>query len=122
MTPRCNPSAQAEIRPEFPFYSSHRALLCFGTHVFRTEDLANFGLAFPSGPELLVYFHEMQRAFDGLLFRIQLKDGEAANDFFGFAERAVDRGYLSLRDSHACALRQRRKVTVVEYRASFDRF
>ena len=68
-----------------------RALLCFGTEIFRTEDLANFGLAFPSGPVPPVHFHETRGAFDGLLSRIQLKDRKAADDFFGFAERAVDR-------------------------------
>jgi hypothetical protein len=35
-----------------------RELLCFGSEVFRPEDLANFSLAFPARPVFLVKFHE----------------------------------------------------------------
>src|SRR5882724_11034514 len=69
-----------------------RALLCFGSEVFRPEDLTNFGLAFPAGPVFLMKFHEARRPFDRFFFRLQLKDGITANDFLGLGERPVDRG------------------------------
>src|SRR5216684_4017151 len=82
-----------------------RALLCFGREIFRPEHLANFGLALPARPVFLVQFHEAQRPFDRLCFRLQLKNRIPADDFLGLGERPVDRGYLPPRKPDARAHR-----------------
>jgi hypothetical protein len=81
------------------------SLRCIARHVVRAKHLANFGLAFPSGPMMLVKLHELHRALDGFFFRGQLEYCVAANDLLGFAERAVDDADLALGKLDARALR-----------------
>ena len=69
-----------------------RQLLYVLSEVLRTEYLADLGLALPSRPVFLVKFHEALCAFDGLFFRLQLKDRIPADDLLGLGERPVGRG------------------------------
>src|SRR5207245_3376890 len=115
-----NPPAQAEARRDY-FFADGRALLCFGREVFRPEHLANFGLALPARPVFLVKFHEAQRPFDRLFFRLQLKNRIPTYDFLGLGERPVDRGYLPPRKPDACAHRSWGQPAAIDQRAGFDR-
>src|SRR6266567_3216442 len=98
-----------------------RGLLCFGTGVFRPVHLANLGLAFPARPVFLVKFHEAQRSLDRLFLRFQVKDCDTANDFLGFGEGPVGRGYLPPRNPDACASRSWGQPAACDHRAGFDR-
>src|SRR6516225_7893017 len=75
--------------------------------VFRPEDLANLGLAFPAWPLLFVKFHEIHRRFDCLLPRFELKNCKSADNFLGLRERPIDRGQFSPRKANTRAHRGR---------------
>src|SRR5436190_6370733 len=98
-----------------------RKLLCFGSELFRPEDLANLRLALPPWPVFLVQFHEAHRPFNGLFLRLQLKDSIAADDFLGLGEGSVDLGQLSSRKSDARAHRSGSQPAACNHRAGFDR-
>src|SRR5712691_3390530 len=104
-----------------PVHRYARELLCFGTEVFRPVHLANLGLAFPARPVFLVKFHEAQRSLDRLFLRFQVKDCDTANDFLGFGEGPVGRGYLPSRNPDACASRSWGQPAACDHRAGFDR-
>src|SRR6266567_4665402 len=117
-------SARASLRARRLHVRGHRyarGLLCFGTGVFRPVHLANLGLAFPARPVFLVKFHEAQRSLDRLFLRFQVKDCDTANDFLGFGEGPVGRGYLPPRNPDACASRSWGQPAACDHRAGFDR-
>src|SRR2546425_4481148 len=117
-----NPSAQVEApRLLLRGHPYGRALLSLRRKVFRPEDLANFGLALPARPVFPVKFHEAQRSFDRLFFRLQLKDRIPADDFLGLGEGPVDRGYLPSRKPDARARRGWGQPAACDHRAGFDR-
>src|SRR2546427_63671 len=109
-----NPSAQAEARRDY-FFADGRALLCFGREIFRPEHLADFGRGLPARPVFLVQFHEAQRPFDRLCFRLQLKNRIPADDFLGLGERPVDRGYLPPRKPDARAHRSWSQPAAIDH-------
>src|SRR5438309_5062179 len=117
-----NPSAQVEApRLLLRGHPYGRALLSRRRKVFRPEDLANFGLALPARPVFPVKFHEAQRSFDRLFFRLQLKDRIPADDFLGLGERPVDRGYLPSREADARAHRSGGQSAAFDHGPGFDR-
>src|SRR5258706_14820114 len=71
--------------------------------VLWSEDLANFGFAFKFWPVLAVQLHEDLGFFEGLFFGFQIKDGKAADDFFGFGEGAVGDFWLASGEADASA-------------------
>ena len=109
-----DPSVQHKPRRGEPgrlFRGPHfeRMLLWFGRKVFRIVDLANFGLALPARPILLVKLHEPHRPFDRLFLRFQLEHREPADDFLGLGKGFVAGGYLSSRKPDTRALRSWRQ-------------
>src|SRR5260370_8197783 len=80
------PASPGARRLLLPSHRNARALLCFGSEVFRPEDLANFGLALPAGPVFLVKFHEARRPFNRFFLRLQLKDPLPAAAFLVLVE------------------------------------
>src|SRR5689334_16361894 len=67
--------------------------------VFRPEDLAHLGFAFPGGPMRLVKLHEFHRRLDGLFLGFQFKNRISAHDLFGLGKRPIDDIKFSSRDS-----------------------
>src|SRR5438132_1217878 len=118
-----NPLVQVRARANYRFavIRMPENLLCFGSELFRPEDLANFRLALPPRPVFFVQFHKAQRPFDGLFFRLQLKDRIPADNFLGLGEGSVDLGYLSLRKPDARAHRGGSQPAACDHRAGFNR-
>src|SRR5215475_2987765 len=69
-----------------------------GRKIFGTENLANFGFAFPSWPVNTVEFHELLRAFNRFLLGLQVKNCKPADDFLGFGVGPVGCGQLPARN------------------------
>jgi hypothetical protein len=88
--------------------------------IFGAENLADFGGPFPSGPVLEVELHEFLCAFDGFLFGLQIEDGETADDFFGFGERAVCGGDFIAGDAHGGAGGYWGEAAIGDHCAGFD--
>jgi hypothetical protein len=66
--------------------------------------LPHFALAFVGIPQDVgVKLHEAAALFDCLLLGVGLDDGVAADQLFGFGERAVGDGHLSSADMDARA-------------------
>lgn len=71
----------------------------------RIHQGTNLHLAFIRRSEnVSVELHELPAAFDGVLLRFQLKDGEATDQFFGLSKRAVNHGRLSAGHTNTHAL------------------
>jgi len=88
--------------------------------ILGAENLADFGGPFPSGPVLEVELHEFLCAFDGFLFGLQIEDGETADDFFGFGERAVCGGDFIAGDAHGGAGGYWGEAAIGDHCAGFD--
>jgi hypothetical protein len=84
------------------------------------ENLADFGGPFPSGPVLEVELHEFLCAFDGFLFGLEIEDGETADDFFSFGERAVSGGDFIAGDAHGRAGAYWGEAAIDDHCAGFD--
>src|SRR6266436_7038431 len=73
-----------------PAIAHFEVSLRFATsEVFGPEHLANLRLAFPAGPVFFVKFHELHRAFDGILFGFQLELRVASDNLLGLCERTI---------------------------------
>src|SRR5271168_1060012 len=96
-----------------------RALFCFWKGVFRTNELTNFGLAFPSWPEFFVHLHKTAGALVRFLLGLHFKDGETADNFFGLSERAVNSADLAARKPHAKTGRGRGQSPTENHPAGF---
>src|SRR5262249_31909195 len=88
--------------------------------IFGAENLADFGGPFPPGPVLGVELHEFLCAFDGFLFGLQIEDGETADDFFSFGERAVSGGDSIAGDAHGGAIGYWGEAAVGDHCAGLD--
>src|SRR6266851_1916718 len=72
-----------------------------GRKIFRAENLADFGFAFPTGPIFFMQPHELDRGFHRFFSRWKFQDPEASDNLLGFGERPIDRFDFSAGKPHA---------------------
>src|SRR5580692_2935913 len=96
------------------------ALRRLARKVVRPEHLTNLSLTFPARPVFLVQFHELDRRFDCLFLRLQLKLRVAPDDFLSFGERPVDHGHLASGKPDAGTLRGRQEPAIAQHGAGFS--
>src|SRR5580704_8804704 len=99
----------------------HQPLLRLLLEGFRPQHLADFGLALPSRPILLVQLHKAPGTFDRFFLRFQFKHCESAHHFLRLGVRPVDRSHLSSSKPHPCALRYRHQPPARDHRSGFGR-
>ena len=87
----------------------------------RPEDLANFSLAFPAGPVLLVKFHETQSGLDCIFLRREFEDRITADKLFGLGEGAVGGGDFATGKADARTHRGGGKPAALNHCAGFYR-
>jgi hypothetical protein len=96
------------------------AVLRSGRKIFRSKELADFSLAFPSRPVLTVKIDEGLGCFQSFLFGFKIHDCEAADDLLGFGEGAIDDRNLSAGKANAMALRGCGKSSGEDHGAILD--